>query len=295
MSQHDMVIDNQGFAATRVDINGALAALVSNNSGASEPTTKYSYQVWADTTSDRLKIRNGANNAWVSLFVLSTGAPVLGASAGPITTSGLTQATARMLGRSTAGTGAIEQISVGSALELTGGSLNVKADSVTPAMLTQRLTVLARQSTSSGGSKTFPSIATWAQKVEVDFHAVSENSGANIRVQLGTSAGLVTSGYLCGQGAFLNGGNGVNQSSSGIDFRTSAGGASVAITGKLVITRDTGNLWTYTGMVFDVVGNGMYTVAGDVTLPGDITQVAVIATVGSFDGGSVGCRYTGEF
>jgi len=42
---------------------------------------------------------------------------------GPITTSGLTMTTARLLGRTTAGTGAIEEITAGSGLTLSGGSL----------------------------------------------------------------------------------------------------------------------------------------------------------------------------
>jgi len=42
---------------------------------------------------------------------------------GSITTSGLTQSTARILGRTTAGTGAIEEITVGSGLTLTAGAL----------------------------------------------------------------------------------------------------------------------------------------------------------------------------
>lgn len=44
--------------------------------------------------------------------------------AGAATGSGLTMATARLLGRSTASTGAIEEISVGSGLTLSGGSLS---------------------------------------------------------------------------------------------------------------------------------------------------------------------------
>ena len=42
---------------------------------------------------------------------------------GAITTSGLTMATARLLGRSTASTGAVEEIMVGSGLSLSGGTL----------------------------------------------------------------------------------------------------------------------------------------------------------------------------
>lgn len=46
---------------------------------------------------------------------------------GPITTSGLTQATSRLLGRTTAGTGAVEEITVGSGLSFSAGSISAIA------------------------------------------------------------------------------------------------------------------------------------------------------------------------
>lgn len=73
MAQHDMSIANQSGAAFRADLNDALAALVSNSSGATEPATTFAYQLWADTTAGLLKQRNAANNAWVTLAKLSDG------------------------------------------------------------------------------------------------------------------------------------------------------------------------------------------------------------------------------
>ena len=67
MATHDYVIANGTGAAVRSDLNGALAAIVSNNSSATEPATMYAYQWWADTTTGLLKLRNSANNAWISL------------------------------------------------------------------------------------------------------------------------------------------------------------------------------------------------------------------------------------
>ena len=67
MSQHDYVIANGTGAAVRSDLNNALAAIVSNNSGATEPATMYAYQWWADTSTGLLKLRNAANNAWITL------------------------------------------------------------------------------------------------------------------------------------------------------------------------------------------------------------------------------------
>jgi len=70
MANHDYVIANGTGAAVRADLNNALAAIVSNNSSSSEPSTKYAYQWWADTTTGQLKLRNAANNGWVTIFEL---------------------------------------------------------------------------------------------------------------------------------------------------------------------------------------------------------------------------------
>ena len=70
MAQHDYIIANQSGAAFRADLNNGLAAIVSQNSGAAQPSTTYAYQWWADTTTGLLKIRNAANNAWITLFQL---------------------------------------------------------------------------------------------------------------------------------------------------------------------------------------------------------------------------------
>jgi len=65
--QADYVVSNGTGAAVRSDINGQLAAIVSNNSGASAPATTYAYQFWADTSTNLLKLRNGANSAFITI------------------------------------------------------------------------------------------------------------------------------------------------------------------------------------------------------------------------------------
>jgi len=67
VAQHDYSIANQSGLAFRQDLNNALAAIVSQNSGATEPSTLYAYQLWADTTANVLKIRNAANTAWINI------------------------------------------------------------------------------------------------------------------------------------------------------------------------------------------------------------------------------------
>jgi hypothetical protein len=48
--QADFIVSNGTGAAVRSDLNVQFAAIVSNNSGATEPATMYAYQWWADTT-----------------------------------------------------------------------------------------------------------------------------------------------------------------------------------------------------------------------------------------------------
>ena len=67
MSQHDLNIANQTAANTRSDINNALQALGSNNSGSSAPSTTYANMHWYDTSSNILKQRSEANDAWISI------------------------------------------------------------------------------------------------------------------------------------------------------------------------------------------------------------------------------------
>ena len=80
MSQHDMDVANAPRVAVRADINQALQALVTNNSGATEPAITFAYQWWADTTAGILKQRNAANSAWISILTLATGMPLGAAS-----------------------------------------------------------------------------------------------------------------------------------------------------------------------------------------------------------------------
>ena len=70
-------------------------------------------KLYIDSTTHLLKATNSSG----------TDRTIEGIAAGAITSSGLTQATARLLGRTTASTGAIEEITVGSGLSLAAGSL----------------------------------------------------------------------------------------------------------------------------------------------------------------------------
>jgi hypothetical protein len=71
MAQHDYIVANKSGAAFRADLNNGLAAIVSQNSGVAQPSTTYAYQWWADTATGLLKLRNAANNAWITIGTLA--------------------------------------------------------------------------------------------------------------------------------------------------------------------------------------------------------------------------------
>ena len=95
--QHDLTIANQGFPAFRADLNDALQALGSCQSGTSAPSPTFANQLWYDTTNNILKIRNEDNDAWISIATLDQSGDLVALlvantvnSVGDSTISGLT-------------------------------------------------------------------------------------------------------------------------------------------------------------------------------------------------------------
>lgn len=65
MAQHDYNLANNPGSVFRADANDVLGAIVTNNSGSSEPSPAFAHQWWFDTTTSTLKQRNAANTAWI--------------------------------------------------------------------------------------------------------------------------------------------------------------------------------------------------------------------------------------
>jgi len=61
------VIDNGTGAAVRTKLNQITAAVNSTNSGSGDPSINSAFQMHIDTSSSLLKIRNAANNAYITI------------------------------------------------------------------------------------------------------------------------------------------------------------------------------------------------------------------------------------
>lgn len=67
MAQHDYHVADASGATVRADLNNALQAIATLNSGAAAPATTFAGQWWHDTATATLKRRNAANTAWITL------------------------------------------------------------------------------------------------------------------------------------------------------------------------------------------------------------------------------------
>ena len=76
MATHDYNIANASGQAVRQDLNNVLAAIQSTNSNATAPATTVAHQLWYDTSENKLKIRNAANDGWVDVVASASGALV---------------------------------------------------------------------------------------------------------------------------------------------------------------------------------------------------------------------------
>ena len=99
MAQHDYIISNATFPAVRADINNALSAIQTNNSGTSRPTGAVAGQIWLDTTnatSPTLKFFDGSDD--ISLATINYTANTVDWLDSSITITGLsTTATGTVL------------------------------------------------------------------------------------------------------------------------------------------------------------------------------------------------------
>lgn len=160
---------------------------------------------------------------------------------------------------------------------------------VTPAKLSQPMTQGTVAATTSGTERDF-AIPAWCKHIRVMLQGVSLSGSALLRFRLGTSGGIVTSGYL-GAGSVIAATVATLNQTAGWDIYNSAPAAADIYTGSIEITQldATNNIWVAAGVFAQTSSARTYTVSGQVTLPGALTTVRVTTSNGTdtFDAGSI--------
>ena len=142
----------------------------------------------------------------------------------------------------------------------------------------------------SGTSIDFTSIPSWVKRITVMFMSCSTSSTSPWQIQIGTSGGVQTTGYVGGAGD--RGGEGA--STAGFEIISTPAAAS-NYSGSVILTlgNSSSGIWVSQGVLaIDVSGQPKMS-AGSKTLSGTLDRVR-ITTVGgtdTFDAGSINILY----
>ena len=160
----------------------------------------------------------------------------------------------------------------------------------------QRITQGTAVASTSGTSIDFTGLPAWVKRITVIFNVVSTNGTSTIQVQIGSSAGIVTSGYS----ATNTGMSSAVASSSittGFPINGGVADASNVIAGNLILTNLTGNTWVSSHAVQARTSTAACAVGGGVSpsLPGVLDRVRITTVNGTdtFDAGSINILYEG--
>lgn len=164
---------------------------------------------------------------------------------------------------------------------------------VTPAKLSQPFTLATVQATTSGTEKDF-SIPAWAKRIRVLLNGVSLNT-AQPRVRVGTSGGIVTTGYN-GSGSVISSAVATATLSAGFDIYLNSGAATGDLyhgAFEISLVDAATNTWSVYGVFSTSNVARTHTTAGTIALAGALTTVRLTSTNGSdaFDAGSVNVLY----
>ncbi len=145
--------------------------------------------------------------------------------------------------------------------------------------------------TASGTSVDFTGIPSTAKRITVMFNGVSGSALATVFMRVGTSSGVVSSGYL-GNATYLpTAGATVASTYWPLDGATL--GATSLRQGTFTLVNITGNTWCFSGASSDSTGTGASVASGAIVLSAPLDRVSIGISSGTFDAGSINILYEG--
>ena len=147
--------------------------------------------------------------------------------------------------------------------------------------------------TASGTETVITGIPSTARQIIFLFQDISYNGSQDIFLRVGTSSGLVSSGYEVFSGYTDGGGGGAAAERTSAFQAYATGTATHNWNGKFVLTRLSANVWHGTVDITEDGGsNSWHWVRGIVDIGGTLERVGIISTSAStFDAGTVFCHY----
>jgi hypothetical protein len=144
----------------------------------------------------------------------------------------------------------------------------------------------------SGTSIDFTSIPSWVKRITVMFQGVSTNGSSAMQVQLGDSGGVENTGYNASAGVVTGtyvGAAGAATATSGFIIEYSQQGASFLMSGHLVVTNISANIWVASGVIGNSAAGTLFLYGGNKTLSDTLDRIRITTVNGTdtFDAGTI--------
>jgi len=244
-------------------------------------------------------IPNAAANGW-NVYAYQRASTTVSNSLATMTTS-------RLLGRTTAGTGGIEQLTAGASLSLSAGSLNVNtasssdmqtgtdANKVPPvSAIRGGLLVNGTSTTTNSTAHAFSSIPSWVKKITIQLIGVTTGGTSSPLIQIGTGGAASTSGYLGTAGVIQNAGSSATSNyTTGFGLLSSASGNVIHGTMTLTLQNAATNTWVsshsvgWSNSAICGMGGGSKSLAGTL----DYVRLTTVGGADSFSAGTINILY----
>jgi hypothetical protein len=180
---------------------------------------------------------------------------------------------------------------IASGQTITSPTLSSPTINGTPVMGASVITSGTAVASTSGTSINFTSIPSWVKRITVMFNGVSTNGTSSFLFQIG-SGSVTTTGYVA-QAGYINTTAGVSGANSTAGFICHEVAAADTRNGSIFITLLSGNIYTCSGNLMRTSSNGVFMLAGAVTLAGTLDRVRITTVNGTdtFDAGSINILY----
>jgi hypothetical protein len=169
---------------------------------------------------------------------------------------------------------------------------NIANGAVTPAKLSQPLTLATSVATTSGTSIDFTGIPSWAKRITVMLNGVSTGGSSIPILQIGDSGGIEATGYTAGASDFAS----YQSQTTGFPITRSWANTFI-FSGIITIAAldSAANTWVASGSVNDAGGSAVFSMGGAKSLSATLDRVRLTTVNGTdtFDAGSVNIIYEG--
>ena len=187
------------------------------------------------------------------------------------------------------GTSALQAVAPGTS----GNLLTSNGTTWTSAAGAYALTSGTAVASTSGTSIVFTNIPSWVKRITVMLQGISTNGSSDPLVRLGTSGGIVTSGYLGTASGFSNSVATSNYTAGFGLYSSGSWGAPIIFHGIMTICLINGNSWVENGNFARSDGANGALSAGSIALAGALTQLSITTAGGTdaFDAGTINILY----